>query len=253
MVTLLRESSAVASPSPQDDVTAALAIADFSEIDRVFAIEGEEMRVHRGRSVERIAVDGRTHYLKRFWFLPGQVFKRYVARGLHELRMIDWLSAHGFAAPKVVARGRSGVFGFRTRVFFLMEEVPSERPFEAEWRTAGEDGDGLIDALAGFAARLHDAGFVHTDFSERHILTGRVAGAWTFRLIDVERAAIGRCDDEGAAADLKTLAVSVMSQTLRQRIEDRFMATYIAKRQMLSPAANFPALFAKARPTKSFK
>ena len=57
-------------------------LADFDRIDTAFSVEGLDMRTHKGRSVVRVAIDGKTHYLKRFWFLPAQLFKRHVARGL---------------------------------------------------------------------------------------------------------------------------------------------------------------------------
>ena len=233
-------------------MTDGLTIDAFRNIRDVFAITGDDMRVHKGRSVVMVTVDGKTHYLKRFWLSPSQLFKRHVARGFHEMGMIDWLNGKGFAGPRIVRRGWAGIGPLRLRLFFLMEEMPDEMPLEACWRRYPLERDGLMADLASFAARLHDAGFVHTDFSERHILVGRGDHGWTFRLIDVERADVGRATDARVANDLATLAASVMDEALRECVNGAFLDAYIARRASLGGGAGFRALLAKATPTKSF-
>ena len=224
----------------------------FASIDRVFALDGEMMRAHEGRSVVRLTVDGRPHFLKRCWLAPSQVFKGHVRRGLHEIQMIDWLNNNGFAGPRIVQRGQTRLGPILTRVFFLMEEVPGEVALEAAWRIAPRDADRLLAEVAKFAARLHDAGFIHTDFSERHILVGGEAGDRTFRLIDVERATVGRRTEPKAAADLATLAVSVLDDGLRKRIQTTLVDEYVAARKSLDKGIDFPRLFRAAQPTRSF-
>jgi tRNA A-37 threonylcarbamoyl transferase component Bud32 len=236
-------------------MSTALTLDAFQTARDAFAVDGDEMRTHKGRSVVAVEIDGRRHYLKRFWFTPSQVFKRYVARGFHEMRMIDWLNGNGFAGPKIVRRGHTGRHPFVTRVYFLMEEVPDEVPLETAWRKSAGDEDGLLADLASFSARLHDAGFVHTDFSGRHILVGREAERRTFRLIDVERAAVGRIDLRRSAADLATLATSVIDEELRRRIETDFLDSYIAKRSTLNGrlgTGDFRSLVERAEPAGSF-
>lgn len=237
-----------------------LTLDSFTDIDHVFAIEGHAVRLHRGRGVVRVEVDGERHFLKRYWLRPTRPFKRHVALGFHELGMIDWLEANGFAGPRVVARGHSGMMLIRRRMFFLMEEVAGEMPFEATWGSCAEDRDALVSQLATLAARLHDAGFVHTDFSERHILVGRQAdsdardaGQFTFRLIDLERASVGRLSESKAAADLKTLAASVQDLELRRILETDLIDEYLARRRTLSPSVDFRALLGRAQPTRPYQ
>lgn len=229
-----------------------LTLTDIDGVAAAFAAAGDEMRAHAGRSVIRLTLDGETHYLKRYWLAASQVFQRHVARGLHELRMIDWLNGSGFAGPEVVRRGQSGVGPIVTRLFFLMREVPGEMPLEIAWRRAGAEGAAMLSALAGYAARLHDRGFTHTDFSERHILVGRAGGGYTFRLIDVERARLGRVDEARNAADLVTLAASVSSEALREALRGAFVETYQQARGTLGDAAAFRRHLESARPTKEF-
>lgn len=139
-----------------------------------------------------------------------------------------------------------------TRLFFLMEDVAGEMPLEQTWWKHPEWADDLLDELATFAARLHDAGFVHTDFSERHIFVGRGGAGWTFRLIDLERARVGEVDDRAAAADLKTLAASIADQKLRERIGGGFLDAYASRRTTLSPSTDLRRLFDLASATRSF-
>lgn len=224
----------------------------FVSIDRVFTLDGEMLRAHEGRSVVRLTVDGKPHFLKRCWLSPSQVFKGHVRRGLHEIQMIDWLNHNGFAGPSIVQRGQARLGPILTRVFFLMEEVPGEAALEAAWRKAPHEMDRLLAEVATFAARLHDAGFIHTDFSERHILVGGEAGGRTFRLIDVERATVGRRAEPKAAADLATLAASVMDDGLRNGIQTTLVDEYIAARKSLDNSIDFRKLFQAAQPTRSF-
>lgn len=233
-------------------MTSTLTLDTFSDIDRVFAIEGDAVRLHRGRGVVRVVVDGTKHFLKRYWFRPSRPFKRHVALGFHELSMIDWLPENGFAGPRVVARGHAGVLGFRSRMFFLMEHLYGEAPFEATWLANASDRDRLVSQLAGFAARLHDAGFIHTDFSERHISIDLGMDHPTFRLIDLERASVGRRTEPRAAADLKTLAASVQDTQLRRILETDLVDEYVAHRKTLSASVDFRALLGRAQATRTF-
>lgn len=246
---IVRERTSLAGDSGR---RASTPMSRFDTTGGAFTVRGEVMRAHAGRSVLRVTVDGRPHYLKRYWLAVSQVFQGHVSRGRHELRMIDWLNRYGSAGPRVAARGCSRVLTVTTRLFFLMEEVAGEMPLEQTWWKNPESGDGLLGALASFAAGLHDAGFHHTDFSERHVHVGRRGDDWTFRLIDLERAGVGRVDDRRAAADLKTLAASIADQRLRERIGSDFLDDYISKRRTLAPATDMRSLFARASATRSF-
>lgn len=233
-------------------MTTAATLDCFDSPRTAFGIAGDAMRVHRGRSVVALNINGHPHYLKRYWLTWSKLFKRQVARGFHELRMADWLEANGFLGPRIVRRGQSAVGPFCTRVFFLMEEVPDELPLETAWNRRDDVQDGLMRNLASFAALLHDKGFVHTDFSERHILVGRQDRDWSFRLIDIERAAIGVKSEKKRAADIATLLASVMSRELREVLRAEFLDAYVAHRSTLDRALDFRLLVESAKPTKSF-
>ncbi len=241
-----------ASVTDDDRETIAASMGQFESVDDAFAVRGRDMRFHVGRSVIGIQVDGRQCYLKRYWLAPSQILKGHVSRGFHELRMIDWLNGHGFSGPRVLACGSSSFLGVSRRLFFLMEEVPGEMPLAQFWWKHPEVGDSLLASLARFSARLHDAGFVHTDYSERHIFVGRRGDDWTFRLIDVERARVGPVDNRAVAADLKTLAASIADQRLRERIAAGFLDDYVAERTTPCERTDMRSLFARASATRSF-
>lgn len=228
-------------------------MATRNTVDEMFALSGDAMMTHKGRSVVRLDWNGHPHYLKRFWFSPQQIFRRLVAQGLHELAMIDWLNDNGFAGPIVVDRGLSRFGPLRTRMFFLMREATGEMTLERYYRRNRDQVAALQEALANHAARLHDRGFYHTDFSERHIHVRQDDdGRWAFRQIDLERATVGRLDESRAAADLKTLACSIADAELRKRIETDFVDQYLARRQQPPNTGRFRDLLARAIPTKTF-
>ncbi|GJM25743.1 MAG: hypothetical protein DHS20C16_21580 [Phycisphaerae bacterium] len=230
-----------------------LALSDFNNLDAVFEIEGEPMQTHQGRSVTRLTMDGETHFLKRFWLTPTQVFRRFVVQGLHELAMIDWLNENGFAGPSVVARGSEKRFGMWHRMMFLMRAAEDEVPLERFCRKHPDRRDDVLSSLAGHTARLHDAGFYHRDYSERHLFVGRQNGDFRFRQIDLERASVGSRQEAKAAADVKTLACSIADPVLVAAVEGPFLDAYLKERSTLDSGDSFRALLAKAIPTKSFE
>ena len=228
-------------------------LSDFDNLNHVFQIDGEPMQTHPGRSVVRLNIDGQTCFLKRYWLIGRQVFRRFIAQGLHELAMIDWLNANGFSGPEVVARGVATRLGIRTRMFFLMRQVEDELPLERFYRRNREAVDELTRSLAEHTARLHDAGFYHRDYSERHIFVGRATERLTFRQIDLERASQGVRQEPNAAADLKTLACSIANEDLRTLIEGDFVDRYLECRKTAPPRDTFLQMLAAAQPTKTFE
>ncbi len=230
-----------------------IALSDFDDLDAVFRLKGEPMQTHQGRSVTRVAVDGQTHYLKRFWLTPTQIFRRFVAQGMHELAMIDWLNGNGFAGPVVVARASEKRFGFWNRMMFLMREASGEMPLERYCRRHPDQRDMVIKQLARHTAQLHDAGFYHKDYSERHIFVCCENGHHAFRQIDLERASVGARSESKAACDVKTLACSIADPELAGTIEGAFLEAYVQDRSTLVSGESFRDEFRTAIPTKSFE
>lgn len=230
-----------------------MSLSDFDDLDAVFRIKGEPMQTHQGRSVTRLMVDGHTHFLKRFWLTPMQVFRRFVAQGMHELAMIDWLNTNNFTGPDVVARGADKTLGVWRRMMFLMRAGTDELPLERFCRKHPDRRDDVLVSLAQHTARLHDAGFYHRDYSERHLFVRGDNGGFSFRQIDLERAAVGPRREAKAAADVKTLSCSIADPELAGAIEGPFLTEYLGNRSTLDSSDSFRALFANAVPTKSFE
>ena len=195
-----------------------------------FALRGETMRAHEGRSVVRLRDGSRTWFLKRFWISRRRFFKRTVSPGRHELRMIDWLVGQGFNGPRVVGRGMERSGPLIRRLFFVMEEVPGEVDLERYCRAHVEEGEAVMEALAEHTARLHNAGFFHHDFLATHILVGQGDGGLTFRLIDVERGRCCRPSVRAAATDLNKLFTSLGDGSKTGRLAEAFLDRYLARR-----------------------
>ncbi len=230
-----------------------MVLQDFNDLDLVFQVKGEPMQTHVGRSVTRVTVDGANHFLKRYWVTPKQVFRRFVAQGIHELSMIDWLNEHDFAGPNVVARGVERKFGVLTRMMFLMREATGEMPLERYCRKHPSQRSAVLDSLARHTANLHDVCFYHKDYSERHLFVRYQNGEHAFRQIDVERATVGSKRETKAAADIKTLACSIADPELSAAIEGAFLDQYIDLRATLDSRQSFRDLYATAVATKEFE
>ncbi|MCA9772558.1 MAG: hypothetical protein KC466_09115 [Myxococcales bacterium] len=236
-----------ATPSPAMDPDS------WRDMDRVFALEGEPMRVHRnGRGVWRLDLSDGTYYLKRFWFRFRYPMKSRLSRGNHELRMIDWLNANGFAGPEVAARREERRWGWGTRLFFLMREVSGEVPVSQAWLDRKDERPALLAACAAYVARLHQRGFHHHDLMTKHLFAASGPKGWSFRNIDVERATVGAPNPKKAARDLLTLACSVHFEPLRTELLTRFVDDYLAARPELD-AAGFRALHERLSPNNNLK
>lgn len=237
--------SAASVPSPLRDPEL------WRDINRVYDLEGEPMRVHRtGRGVWRLDLADGTYFLKRFWLVPKYLLKRSVARGLHELATIDWLNANGFRGPEVVARGVERRAGVRTRMYFVMRAVPGEAALSQAWLDTKPERAALLADCAAHVARLHRAGFHHYDMMTQHVLAARGEGGWRFRHIDVERASVGRPNASKAARDLLTLACSIRFEPLRGLLLKDFLELYLAARPEID-ARRFRRLHARLRPNNN--
>jgi glycosyltransferase involved in cell wall biosynthesis/tRNA A-37 threonylcarbamoyl transferase component Bud32 len=60
----------------------------------------------------------------------------------------------------------------------------------------------LIRAFAQYAARLHNAGVLHKDFSPGNILYDRVNGKWQFELVDLNRLSFGSVSPKEGCCNL---------------------------------------------------
>ena len=53
--------------SSRSTMVEGLTLDAFDTVDGAFAVDGLDMRIHKGRSLAVVTVECKTHYLKRFW------------------------------------------------------------------------------------------------------------------------------------------------------------------------------------------
>lgn len=145
----------------------------------------------------------RMHALKHVFRTP-RAFRSFAAA--------EALAEAGFATPRPVAASVALRFGVvPVRQVLLTEALPPETVFcNREIAAAPDDARALLllRELAGFAARLHAAGFLHGDLSLRNLY--RVSDGRRFGVIDLDGLLLVRtpCPRAAAAGELARIVAS---------------------------------------------
>ena len=167
----------------------------MQNLEEHFEKEGHE--IHAGRNnLRTLHTDGLTLCVKRY--APASL-KREVQQALYKSSKgkLAYLSPmllreRGFESPESVALVIYRRHLWRTTSYFVclhsdyrysMEDISSHTP---------EEQDELIACFARYAARLHDDGFMHRDFSSSNILYDKIDGRYHFSLIDTNTLKCGR-------------------------------------------------------------
>lgn len=167
----------------------------LEHIDEHFEREGHE--IHRGRNVIRtLKVDGLTLCVKRYASpsLPGRLAcKLYkTPKGKRAYLSPLLLRERGFESPDPVAFVKYSKGWFDSTSYFVC--------LQSAYRYSMADLPALPEAerrevtlsFARYAARLHQDGFLHRDFSAGNILFDKVGGRYHFTLIDTNSMKCGR-------------------------------------------------------------
>ncbi len=163
-------------------------------LDEHFEKEGKE--IFRDRNVLRtLEVDGLTLCVKRYGTpsLWSRLMYRFrTAKGVRAYFKPLELRERGFESPEPVAYVRYGKGGpHATNYFVCLHSDYRYSLSSLPALPAGERGE-LIRCFAHFAARLHEDGFLHRDFSSSNILFDKVNGRFHFALIDTNSMRSGR-------------------------------------------------------------
>jgi len=167
----------------------------LEHIDEHFRREGHE--IHRGRNVIRtLKVDGLTLCVKRYASpsLPGRLAcKLYkTPKGKRAYLSPLLLRERGFESPEPVAFVKYSRGWFNSTSYFVclqsayrysMADLPALPPATRRAVTL---------SFARYAARLHQDGFLHRDFSAGNILFDMVNARYHFTLIDTNSMKCGR-------------------------------------------------------------
>ena len=166
-----------------------VAAARFTDLDSVFALEGEIVAMDSMTRTLRVEINGRCYYVKRYAGLGKKPLRRWLATPRVQLEwqnlghFADW----GIPTARLVGHGLESQGGRFQRGALITAEIPDTTDLNALARN--EDPrlksrrwlDGVSRQLAEIARRMHGRRFVHGDFKWRNLLVDQ---ADTLHLID---------------------------------------------------------------------
>ena len=215
-------------------------------LDQAFAMQGEIFRDVAGRRTLRVQLDERWFFLKVHpgvgW---GEIvknwvqFKRPVLGAENEYLACRDLESLGIRAPRVAAFAQSNAIAPYRRSFVLCDELADHINLEdvaAQWVQTPPTAlqlRALLIAVAKFARRFHEAGFIHRDFYLCHLLIhendfhGLDAAVPELGVLDLHRARrFERIPERWLKRDLAALLFSSMDLTSSQFSWLRFIRIY---------------------------
>ena len=171
------------------------AVCPFSDIDRVFALDGELITHDSLSRVLRVSIDGKRYYVKRYTGSGKNRTRRWfgLRRWLGPPRVrAEWQNlltfrAWGIPTATVVAYGLERRCGAFTRGAVVTEEIPDTMDLaQMNYRNDPRLSDRRWVAevsrqIADIARTLHAARFAHNDLKWRNLL---VDGRSTVYLIE---------------------------------------------------------------------
>lgn len=164
-------------------------------LEEHFEREGKE--IFRDRNVLRtLTVDGLTLCVKKY-ALPS--LKARIAQRIYKsskgkkayFRPLE-LRERGFESPEPVAFVRYSKGILRSNTYFVSLHSSYRYNMMDALTLPDDERADLIHHFACFAARLHEGGFLHRDFSSSNVLYDRIDGRYHFSLIDTNSMRIGK-------------------------------------------------------------
>lgn len=151
--------------------------------------EQEGKIIHSGRNIIRtLEVNGLTLCVKRY-AQPGvrrqiqqAIYKSSKGKRAYLSPLL--LRERGIESPESVAfvRYRHGLW--RTTTYFVCLQSKYRYSMATILDTPEESRAKIVERFATFAARLHEKGFLHRDFSSDNILYDKIGDRYHFSLID---------------------------------------------------------------------
>lgn len=149
-----------------------------TDLDAVFALDGELLAKSPVSEVRRIHIAGQAYYLKRYAGLGKRplrhIFDR--ARVQTEWENLQRFAAWGIATPPLLAYGLERRLGRFVRGAFVTAAIPDAVDLK-QLATAGDGRlksrrwwDGIARQLAQATRTLHAHGFAHNDLKWRNLL-----------------------------------------------------------------------------------
>lgn len=164
-------------------------------LEEHFEKEGKE--IFRDRNVLRtLEVGGLTLCIKKYALpsLTGRIAQRIYksSKGKKAYFRPLELRERGFESPEPVAFVRYSKGLLRNNTYFVCLHSNYRYNMMDALTLPYDERCELIHHFANFAARLHEGGFLHRDFSSSNVLYDRVDGKYHFSLIDTNSIRIGK-------------------------------------------------------------
>lgn len=164
-------------------------------LEEHFEKDGKE--IFRDRNVLRVLeVEGLTLCVKKYALpslrarLAQRIYKSSKGKKAY-FRPLE-LRERGFESPEPVAFVRYSKGILRAHTYFVCLHSSYRYNLLDALTLPYEERMELVRQFAVFAARLHEGGFLHGDFSSGNILYDNVDGRYHFSLIDTNSMRIGR-------------------------------------------------------------
>lgn len=160
--------------------------------------EEEGRIIYEGRNTVKVMeVDGYRLNVKRFLIprsLSERIKRSYLRRSkcreayLHALHLLE----KGFETPQPIAYVEERKKGLIAYSYYVSFQSPYSHTFYELEESEIEECKDVIVSFARFTARLHEAGFLHKDYSPGNILFDRIDGIYHFSLVDINRMRLGK-------------------------------------------------------------
>ena len=151
---------------------------NFSNLEKVFALNGEKLSSHSLSEVIKVEIDNRVFYVKRY-FCGGKGLRKHIGRSRcrAEWENLMYFNRLGIKTPEVVAYGEEKKLGaFTGRGVLITEETANTKDLDRiassndplfekyHWRLQ------VANQVAENVRKLHSARFIHNDLNWRNIL-----------------------------------------------------------------------------------
>ena len=159
--------------------------------------EKEGKTIYKGRNTVKVMeVNGSKLNVKRFLIpsLSERIKRSYFRSSkCREAYFNAWkLLKKGFDTPHPIAYVEERKVGLIGYSYFISSQSSYPRTFYEFEECEIEDCKDVIVSFARYTARLHEAGFLHKDYSPGNILFDYINGAYRFTLVDVNRMKFGK-------------------------------------------------------------
>lgn len=182
----------------------AVAWRGLDPLAQAFALQGEPFREVPGRRTLKVDIAGKSYFVKLHYGVGWQeIFKNWlqlkrpVVGAVNEYLACTGLHEEGITAPVPAAFAEGAGSIAERKSFVLCDELRGYTSLEDVtdgWDAAPPDSftrHRLLYAVARFARRFHQAGFIHRDFYICHLLANDedyAGGVISLAVLDLHRA-----------------------------------------------------------------